>query len=272
MVIAVLVVLGLILGSFTSASVWRIQKQTLSKKITPETSILHGRSICMSCKHKLGLLDLIPLFSWVFLRGKCRYCHKPISFQEPIVELSTAILFVASYLFWSYRFNAQGKVLFFFWLIFLLGFIALTIYDLRWRLLPNRIVTPLIYLALLQIVVRLIFFDGGLSLVLGSTWGILFSAGLFYGIFIVSKGTWIGGGDVKLAIALGLLLGGPTLSILMVFLASLIGCLVSLVLVIMKRMHRKSMIAFGPLLMSATIICYLFGNHILDWYKNFLVL
>jgi prepilin signal peptidase PulO-like enzyme (type II secretory pathway) len=100
---------------------------------------------------------------------------------------------------------------------------------------------------------------------------VIFSAWVFYGIFIISDGKWIGGGDVKLAIALGLLLGGPMKSIFMVFLAALIGCALVILLMLMKKMQRNSEIAFGPLLMSATFICYLYGDQIIHWYKNFII-
>lgn len=269
MVIIVLIVLGLALGSFINAYVWRAHDKKKSGKYA-KLSVWHGRSMCPNCHHTLAPKDLIPVFSWLILKGKCRYCAKPISIQYPLVESLTAFLFVFSYIYWPYSFSTEGKVLFVIWLFFLLGFVALTVIDLRWHLLPNKLVTPLILLALLQILLKLIFFHAGSSLIVGAIWGMVFSAGLFYIIFIVSKGAWIGGGDVKLAIALGLLLGGPAETILMVFLASLIGSLTSLLLIATKKMKRSSTIAFGPLLMVATIICYLFGVHIIDWYKNFI--
>lgn len=267
MLIIILIILGLSIGSFINAYVWRIKNRTKTGN-NANLSIWHGRSMCPNCKHELAAKDLMPVLSWVLLKGKCRYCHKPISIQYPIVEIATALLFVFSYIYWPYGFSSQGTFLFIFWLCFLFGFIVLTIYDIRWRLLPDRIVKPLIILALLQIVILLIFFNGGLSLILGSLWGVLFSAGIFYAIFVISNGAWIGGGDVKLAIALGLLLGGPSESILMVFLAAIIGCVVALILMLLHKMERNSLIAFGPLLMLATVICYLFGFHIIDWYKN----
>lgn len=270
MIIAILVILGLCFGSFVNAYVWRTYKSKKSGKLN-NLSVWRGRSICPSCHHVLAGKDLIPVFSWLALGGRCRYCKKPISLQYPVVELIAAVLFVLSYIYWPHTFNREGITLFVIWLLFVLGFVILAVYDLRWRLLPNRIVAPLIALAILQILVKLIFFGGGFSLLVGSFWGLLFSAGLFYGLFIVSKGTWIGGGDVKLAVVLGLLLGGPAEAILMVFLASLIGCVVSVVLILGKRLKLNSRIAFGPLLLAATIICYLFGIHIIDWYKSFII-
>jgi len=129
---------------------------------------------------------------------------------------------------------------------------------------------PLVFLAIVQLVVQLIFFNAGLSLLLSAFWGILFSAGLFYGIFIISNGAWIGGGDVKLAIALGILLGGPMKVLLMIFLASFVGSIISITLIATKKLKQNSLIPFGPLLILSTIVCYLFGTGIINWYKNFI--
>jgi len=104
MIVVVLVVLGLCLGSFVNALVWRIHEQDRltgkkkkpHKKQLDRLSILHGRSMCPDCHHELKPKDLVPLFSWLSLHGKCRYCHKPISWQYPVVELLTAGLFVFS--------------------------------------------------------------------------------------------------------------------------------------------------------------------------------
>ena len=102
MIIAVLAVLGLVFGSFVNAFAWRLHEQEslLEKKKKPSAkqlaklSIVKGRSMCPECKHELAAKDLIPVFSWITLKGKCRYCGKPISWQYPAVELATALLFV----------------------------------------------------------------------------------------------------------------------------------------------------------------------------------
>ena len=99
-VIIILAWLGLCAGSFVNALVWRLHEQKRSKKADKKLSILNGRSMCVHCRHELTWYDLIPLFSWLLLRGKCRYCKKPISWQYPIVELATAAVFVLSYIFW----------------------------------------------------------------------------------------------------------------------------------------------------------------------------
>src|SRR4051812_13278636 len=100
MIIAVLIVFGLCLGSFVNALVWRVHEQEAAKKPNKKLSVLNGRSMCPHCEHELAAKDLIPVLSWLSLGGKCRYCHKPISKQYPLVELLTALLVVGSYIWW----------------------------------------------------------------------------------------------------------------------------------------------------------------------------
>lgn len=270
-IILMLVLLGLCLGSFVNTLVWRLHEQEeghrKSKGHTPEKalSIMQGRSMCPECKHQLSWRDLVPVISWLSLGGKCRYCKKPISWQYPVVELATAVLFVFSYIFWPFPFEGAGLVQFLCWLIFLTGFMALVIYDLRWFLLPNRIVYPLILLALIQVLVISFIFDGGLRALTEGVWGILIASGLFYILFQISKGQWIGGGDVKLGVVLGLLVGGPLMSWLLIFVASLIGTLVSLPLIMTGRRKRSTPIPFGPMLILAAILVQLFGTAFMRW-------
>lgn len=274
MTIAILILLGLCFGSFVNALVWRLYQQDLPKKKRAasdvELSISKGRSMCPHCKHTLAAADLLPLFSWLFLRGKCRYCHKPISWQYPLVELLTAVLFVMSYAFWPSTLNSQPSTLvpFAIWLVALVGLMALTVYDLRWMLLPNRIVYPLIVLAAFKVLAVSIFFDGGLRAFIDGALALAIAGGIFWVLFQLSDGKWIGGGDVKLGFALGLLLGSPALAFLMLFVASLLGTLMALPGLVTKRLDRTSKLPFGPFLIVATIIVQLFGRAVLDWYTQ----
>jgi len=119
MIIAVLVVFGLALGSFVNALVWRVREQTKEgskkkpdSKYLKKLSVSKGRSMCPNCHHELTAKDLLPVISWLGLKGKCRYCRKSISAQYPLVELATAGLFAASYLLWPEDING-GQVLLF---------------------------------------------------------------------------------------------------------------------------------------------------------------
>ncbi len=273
MIIVALILLGLCAGSFVNALIYRLHEQRRAKtrQSKKELSIVSGRSICPHCRHELAVKDLVPVFSWLSLRGKCRYCHKKID-DNPLIELTTPLLFVFSYIYWPFVFNAEGNTLLVFWLLFLVGFVALTVYDLKWMILPDKITYPLFGLAILQLVLNVAFFHGGWDAVLAAGWGILLLSGLFYGLFQLSKGQWIGGGDVKLGIILGMLVGGPSHALLVLFLASLIGTLLALPLMITGRTKISSRIPFGPMLLIATFIVYLFGASLIGWYKKQLLI
>lgn len=278
----VLAVLGLVFGSFVNALVWRLhereepEEKGNSRKERPRNlSMLTGRSMCTHCGHELAAADLVPVLSYLWLRGRCRYCRKPIE-DTPLAELLTAVVFVVSYLWWPTSLEGDGftvsKVLFVLWLAFVVGFVALAIYDIRWFLLPDRIVYPLIVLALIQVALRVFAFGGGWPVVAEAAWGVLFTAGLFFAIFEVSDGAWIGFGDVKLAIVLGLLVGGPIRALLLLFIASLLGSLVAIPLLVRGRATARTPLPFGPFLLAATVVVVLFGSHITAWYANFLPL
>jgi prepilin signal peptidase PulO-like enzyme (type II secretory pathway) len=152
------------------------------------------------------------------------------------------------------------------WLIILTGLIALFIYDFKWMLLPNAIVYSLIVIALVRLV-ALLLLTNNLDILYGAFWGVLVLFGLFYLLFQISGGKWIGGGDVKLAILLGILVGGPLMSMLLLFIASLLGTIYALPLVIKGKVRQHKVIPFGPFLITATIVVMLFGVQIINWYK-----
>lgn len=262
MTITILILLGLVLGSFVNALVWRLHT---------DRDWVRERSECPHCHHILAPKDLIPVFSWLWLRGKCRYCHKSIP-DSPLAELAVPLLFVLSYVFWPVPFAGEGLFTFICWLAFVVGFVALAVYDMRWLLLPDKIVFPLIALAVLQVLAQFLFFNGQPGDLLGAALGVLVISGVFYVFFVLSKGTWIGFGDVKLGIVLGLLVGGAVPALLVLFLASVLGTLYALPIVMGGKARRKSHIPFGPFLLVATIVVQLFGGPMLDWYRNLLVL
>lgn len=270
MIIFILVLFGLCFGSFAGATIWRIHEQEKQKNTSIKFSIIYGRSMCESCKHELSAKDLVPLFSWIFLGGKCRYCKAKISFQAPLTELIMVVLFIGSYVYWPSDFDHLGIIQFGFWLTFLVFFVILAIYDLRWMELPNRLVYPLIILSTAYVLIVSII-SSSFDPIMAGAWGVIISSGLFYLLFQVSDGKWIGGGDVKLGIAIGLIIGGPLQSILMLFIASCLGSFVSIPL-LLTGPGRQKKIPFGPFLILATIIVYLFGISITEWYQNSILL
>lgn len=188
------------------------------------------------------------------------------------MEAGTALLFVLSYVFWPFALDTEGTFLLVSWLVAMVGLVTLFVYDIRWMLLPNRVVFPLIALGVVQTAILATIFDGGIGVVIDAAAGLAVAGGLFYVLFQVSKGTWIGGGDVKLGYALGLLLGNPSLAFLMLFTASLLGIAAAVPGLITKKMVVSSRIPFGPFLIVATFIVMLFGMSIVDWYKQHVLL
>lgn len=251
---------GLASGSFINAFVYRFHEKK---------NWLTGRSECVYCHKQIKNYDLIPVISFLILRGKCRNCHKNISWQYPVVELLVGILFVVSYIYWPLTFTTFSVVSFIVWLIILVILVILAIYDLKWLILPNKIVLVFSILAFIWALNNILFIDNNIpSAILDLLLGVLLAGGLFYVLFIFSKGQWIGGGDVKLGFALGLLAGSLGKAFLIIFLSSLIGSLISIVLVIFGKLTIKKVVPYGPFLITATFIVVLWGTNILNWYKN----
>ncbi|MBI3494574.1 prepilin peptidase [Candidatus Saccharibacteria bacterium] len=254
----VLFFVGLCLGSFVNAAVWRIKHKK---------DLLIARSECTHCHYKLEWYDLIPVLSWVFLRGKCRKCHKPISPQYPLVELSVAAFFVCSLAFWPISLDSVNHLLQFgIWLMAGVALAILFVYDLRWLILPDRVVFPLIGLgAASAILVGLDVRNPGYFVfnLLGS---IAILSGFYFLLYIISKGKWVGFGDIKLGLGLALLLCNWQLAILAFFLANLIGTLVFAPALSTGKIKRTAHIPFGPFLIAGFVIAGLFGHDIIDWY------
>ncbi len=274
MIIGILIVLGLCFGSFVNALVWRVHQQSLPKSKKPKNtdlSIIKGRSVCVNCQHKLSHIDLIPVVGWVLLRGRCRYCKKPISWQYPGVEVLTATIFVASYLLWEFKLEGSEIVIYGLWLAMLTSLIALALYDTKWMLLPNRIMKYSFVLAFaLSLATIVIRSDSYSTSVINLILSVIISGGLFALLFYISKGKWIGGGDVKLGFVLGLVVATPVYACLMLFIGSLLGCLVAMPSILFGSKTMQTKIPFGPFLIVATVVVYLFGREISEAYLRLL--
>jgi prepilin signal peptidase PulO-like enzyme (type II secretory pathway) len=278
-----LVLFGLCLGSFAGATVWRLRAHQLEtdkkageeydKKEYASLKKLLGkktaqdRSRCLHCGYELKWYDLIPLVSWLSLKGKCRSCKKSIGYFEPIMELGTAAFFVVSYAFWPFPLTTPFEIAHLgIWLIAGVIMAVLWAYDAKWYLLPDRYSLALTIAGVAAVLVSTHTIDGLLS-VLGA---VAIMAGLYGVLFFVSKGRWVGFGDVKLGLGLGLLLGDWMTAFLALFLANFIGCLIVIPLLAMKKLKRNSRVPFGPLLIVGTIIAFLWGQQLLNWYLGFL--
>lgn len=279
----VLAVLGLCLGSFAGASVWRLRaRQLVEDKAAGEQvdvkefarlkGLAHvkqtkDRSRCLHCGHTLAWYDLLPLASWLSLGGKCRYCRQRIGYFEPIMELSVAAFFVLSYMLWPFELNGWVAILeFSSWLLAGVGLAILFAYDLRWFLLPNPVVFTVIGVAAVGAAGRLLQTQDVMGALLNLVGAVFILSGLYLILYVISKGAWVGFGDVKLGLALALLLADWRLAFLALFAANLIGCIIVIPGMIAGKIKRQTHIPFGPLLILGTLVAMFFGQAILNWY------
>jgi prepilin signal peptidase PulO-like enzyme (type II secretory pathway) len=259
-----LFVVGAAMGSFAGATVYRLKHKK---------DIVKDRSECEHCHHKLAASDLIPVFSWLWLRGRCRYCGKNIGVGTLAYELAVGAYFVLSYLLWPFPLIEWYQITdFVIWLAYGVGVTILFAYDLKWYLLPDKVVFPLIALGAVDAIIRLAttpgmtFFNALFELAAG----VAAIAGFYWLLYTFSKGKWVGFGDVKLGIFLGLALGWQ-LALVCLFAANLLGTLLVLPGLLTGKLKRTTRIPFGPLLIAGFVIAGLFGEYILNWYFGLLL-
>lgn len=241
---------GLIIGSFLNVCIYRIPMGE---------SIAYPPSHCTNCKNRIKPYDLIPVISYMFLKGKCRYCGEKISLRYPLIELFTGVIFIAVYL----RYGLNMEFLKFAILSCFLILIGLIDYDTT-DIYDSTIITGLIF--------GFIFL--GVNLYLGlpvKTYllGALIGGG-FISLIILTLGG-MGWGDAELCVLCGLFLGSK-LTILTLFLSFIIGGFTGALLILLKKKSRKDYIPFGPSISVASMIVVIYGEKILDWYLNSLFL
>lgn len=246
MVTALLFILGLILGSFINAVVWRLHSGE---------SIAHGRSMCPNCKHQLGALDLIPVLSWILQRGSCRYCHKPYGVHYVIIEIVTALLFGLS----GALLVELGPVALGLWLAILVCVLILGLYDAQWYLLPNKVMHPALVLGIIYYVLRFEPASGFLQLITA-----LIAAAIFYGLWRFSDGRLMGGGDSKLVLLMGLVLV-PKLLMIALAASFMLGGVGAAYLLYGKKKGLHDHMPFGPYLVGGLIIAQYFGLQIVQF-------
>ncbi|MGE5455085.1 MAG: prepilin peptidase [Methylocystaceae bacterium] len=241
-----LVVFSLIVGSFLNVVIYRLPERR---------SISYPPSHCLHCEHRLGVWDLIPVVSYLFLCGRCRYCSERISLRYPMVEGLTAITFLLVYLQYGYSLSTLAG-----WLLTSV-LIACAFIDIDHGIIPDRITYP-------AFVAGLIF--AWWTIGLQSS---LVGAALFGGILllaaVLSRGG-MGGGDIKLAAVIGAFAGLPG-AVVGLFVASVSGGLWAVVLLITGRAKRRTAIRFGPFLAIGGWVGGVYGGQLLNWYLNLLV-
>lgn len=280
--------LGTVMGSFAGAQVWRLRARQLAqdkaegedydkteyKRLVGLTTHIGAddRSQCLSCHHRLAWYDLLPLVSWLSTKGKCRYCRKKIGYFEPLIELGTAASFVIFSLIWvnAYGMEPASLAILGLWLVALTMFVILFVYDLKWFLLPDVVMFPLIALSVIITAATVVFLQQSIiATVVSVLVSVAILAGLYFVLWLVSKGLWVGFGDVKLGIALAILLIDWKLALLTLFLANLIGTLIVLPGLITGKLSRKAQVPFGPLLIIGFFISLLAGSAIMGGYDTF---
>lgn len=227
---------------------------------------LSGFSECPNCRHRLYPKDLIPVISFFWLGGKCRYCRKKISWQYPVVELVTALVFAVTAkqtFLMSYGIIGWQNFIFLGFLLAIFStVVVIFVFDLRYYLIPDIMVVIGFFTALLMRIVL-----PGQSLKDG-LFGALLLLGFFGALFVFSRGTWIGLGDVKLGLFLGMALGF-SMSVLMLGIAYVSGAIVGVAMILMHRKTLKETLPFGTFLTASTVVTMIWGQPIFDWYLSF---
>lgn len=251
---------GTAIGSFLNVVAIRLPKR---RKFLQ----LQQRSKCPKCRHVLHPPDLVPIFSYLFLRGRCRYCRKPISLQYVLLEAITGVTFAL--LVWQY--GVSGTTL-----VGLIGasfLIALGTIDARLKIVPDNLSLPAIVVTFLaNILVISHFGTNGLSAAMfRSLCGLLVGAALgslwFWLQWLVSRGRWVGTGDIRLGALLGVFLGMP-LTLVALFLAYITGSIWAVVLLARRKVRFGSAIPFGAFLALAGVITFIFGSAVVSWYQR----
>jgi prepilin signal peptidase PulO-like enzyme (type II secretory pathway) len=277
------------MGSFAGATTWRLRAKELDddkkqgeeydateykqlKKLT-NVKTSQDRSVCLHCSYQLRWFDLIPLVSWVSLKGKCRKCRQPIGYFEPLMELGVALYFVLSFAFWPGQLISALQITHFVvWLVAGVALAILFAYDTKWFMLPDKLNYALIGLGLIVSVITVTTSTNPADAVGSIAGSIAILSGMYYVIYLVSHGKWIGFGDIKLGLGLALLLADWQLAFIALFVANLVGCLIVIPLMAIGKLKRNSHVPFGPLLIIGTIVAFLAGAALLNWYSGLVLI
>ena len=234
---------GIVIGSFLNVCIYRIPKKE---------NIVNVRSHCMNCGHKLQWYELVPLFSYLFLKGRCHNCKAKISVQYPLVEAANGILYV--FIFMCNGVNVESLL----YCLLTSALLVLSVIDFRTYEIPVGINIFILALGLIESAYD---YQNLLSHIIG-----FFAVSVFlYFIIIVTKGRGIGGGDMKLMAVCGLLLGWK-----LIILAFLMGCIIGSVIHIIRMKVSKCdhVLAMGPYLSMGIFIAMLFGSQMINWYLS----
>jgi len=254
MIYVFIFILGLFVGSFLNVLVDRLPRNE---------NVIKGRSYCESCKKELKWFDLIPVLSFVFLKGRCRFCKAELSLYYPIIELTTGIMFVLTYAFVSSQFiiyHLSFIIPILYYLFIVSSFIVVFFTDLKYEIISDKILLPAIVVTFLYLLII-----NPSSLIINLFSGVvtfLFFVIIYLVFSFLTKKESMGGGDIKLTFLLGLFLGFPNI-IVGLYLAFLTGALAGIILIIWKKKSfRGATLPFGPFLILGAIVSLFWGNFI----------
>jgi len=270
----ILFYIGAAIGSFLSVIIYRYRH---NKK-----GVLFGRSMCPKCGTALAAIDLIPIFSFTALRGRCRYCKKRIAPHYILIELITGLIFTL--LYWKIQFisfDETAPFLTFSWMKFLIYLyagvesailIGVFFYDLLYKEIPNIFTYPGIGLAVSEAIIAHVLHFSNQEALFPSLneifYGLLIAFALFEGQRFLSKGKWIGLGDSILAYLMAILLGWKFL-LIAIFAAYAMGTIVGLSLIVARKATMRSAIPFGPFLATGVFLAIFFGDALISFYTNY---
>lgn len=239
---------GIIFGSFFNVVGLRVPKKE---------SIVSPPSHCTACNRKLRTFDLIPIFSYIALRGKCKGCGQKISPMYPLMEFLTGALFAFSY----YHIGLTYELVIA--LLFVSLLVIITVSDIAYMIIPDKVLLPfaIAFLILRWIIPTSPWWDS----LLGAAVGFV----VLFLIAVLSKGG-MGGGDIKLFFVIGLVLGTIN-TLLTLFLASLIGSVVGIYVLKKTGKGKKTPVAFGPSIALAAVLSYFFGADFVEWYQQLFI-
>ncbi|MBN2881995.1 MAG: prepilin peptidase [Clostridia bacterium] len=245
------ILMGLITGSFTNVMIYRIPEKK---------SLWYPPSACGNCGAGIKWYDNIPVLSYLILKGKCRNCGSGISIQYPLVELLCGILYAVMYLVFGLNLDLL------FMAVISIILVAISMIDIKTMTIPNGLVIALFITGILYSGTRLLFPDMFSQTMM---WfepliGFFAASLLLLLVAVLSKGG-MGGGDIKLMAAAGIFLGWKGVLLALVS-GSLLGAVISIILIIAGKKGRKDMIPFGPFLCVGIMFAALFATTVLDWY------
>jgi len=239
-------ILGLFVGSFLNVLILRLKSGE---------QFITGRSYCPNCRAVLKTFDLIPVVSFILLHGKCRSCRSAISWQYPTVELVTAFAFVSVFLLHApLSLGIVSNVLFFRDIVFVCGAIVLFVLDYRWYIVPDQVT---VFLTIFLFVLN-VFLGFKLSILF---LGVLVGAGFYFCLFALSKGRWVGAGDIYIGAVLGAMFGWPMI-LAVLYVAYLIGGVSATFLLVTGKKNKGGVLPMGTFLFIGALFVLFFQNKV----------